>query len=311
MTNVLVTGAAGYIGSILSTRLAQSGHRVMAVDNLMYKQTSLADAFLNRNFTFHNLDIRDQAAMKPLLKCADVIIPLAAIVGAPACAKDEETASSVNVKAPLEMFKSLSTHQIILMPTTNSAYGTTEKDYECDEKSPLNPISKYAKDKVLVEKALLERANVVSLRLATVFGLSYRMRMDLLVNNLVQRSWKDRYLVLFESHARRNYIHVRDVVQLFLDITEHPTNYLGQVYNVGLSSANLTKKQLAEKIKTFIPELQIFDSKNGSDPDKRDYMVSNKKIEITGFAPKFSLDFGIEELLSAMPLFNISHFSNI
>ena len=239
-----------------------------------------------------------------------LIIPLAAIVGAPACANDEELASSVNVKAPIEMLKSLSKNQIVVMPTTNSAYGTTSKGYECDENSPLNPISKYARDKVFVEKVLMERENVVSLRLATVFGLSHRMRMDLLVNNLVQKSWKEKYLVLFESHARRNYIHVRDVAKLFLEISSNPDNYIGEIFNVGLSSANLTKRELAEKILRYIPDLQILDSSTGFDPDKRDYNVSNKKIESKGFVPNYSLDDGIQEILKALPFFDITQFGN-
>jgi len=311
MQRVLITGAAGYIGSVLTTQIANAGFQVTAIDNLMYQQTSLVDIFLNPNCSFYKLDIRDSSSLKPLLRSADVIIPLAAIVGAPACAKDEDAATSVNVKAPIDMLKSLSKDQIVLMPTTNSAYGTTEKGHECDENSALSPVSKYAKDKVLVEKALMERENVVSLRLATVFGLSYRMRMDLLVNNLVQKSWRDKYLVLFESHARRNYIHLRDVVTLFIEIAQEPSKYLGEIYNVGLSSANLTKKQLAERIKLFIPELQIFDSQIGFDPDKRDYIVSNRKIEAMGFNPQMTLEAGIEELLKAMPLFDIAHFANV
>jgi len=309
--HILVTGACGYIGSRLVPSLLEAGYQVTALDNLKYRQVTLLDCFTRSNFEFIEGDIRDKSLMKNALKSVDAIIPLAAIVGAPACARDENLATQVNVDANRMLLDLASPDQMILMPTTNSAYGTTKEGQVCDENSQLNPISKYASDKVLVERWLMERPNVVSFRLATVFGLSNRMRLDLLVNNLVFKAFTDNYLVLFEPNFRRNYIHIDDVVDVFKFALESFEIFRGNIFNVGLTSANLTKLELAKAIRNHVPSCQILISEIGKDPDKRDYLVSNKKLEMTGFIPKNGLELGIKQLLSAMPLFNLRNFSNL
>jgi len=308
---ILITGGAGYIGSKLTSLLLAQGYRVSVIDNLMYRQNSLLDHFSNPNFNFFYGDIRDQYLMKKLLANHDVVIPLAAIVGAPACDKNPILATEVNVNSSRFLFDNISKGQLILMPTTNSAYGTSIANDLCTEESPLNPISKYARDKVLVETWLQELDSFVSLRLATVFGVSERMRLDLLVNNFVFRAFTDRYLVLFEPNFRRNFIHISDVCQVFELAIQEPEKFLGQVFNVGLSSANLSKVQLAKQIQNHLPDLSIMISESGADPDKRDYLVSNQKIESLGFKPAKNLDNGIAELLSAMPFFNERSFTNL
>jgi nucleoside-diphosphate-sugar epimerase len=245
------------------------------------------------------------------VKRADVIIPLAALVGAPLCNRDPIGSSTTNRDSILTLIKHLSQEQRVLMPTTNSAYGTGDKDNYCDENSPLNPISLYAKDKVEVEKALLQHDNAISFRLATVFGMSPRMRIDLLVNDFTYRALNDRFIVLFESHFKRNYIHVRDVARAFMHGIEHFGEMKGEPFNIGLSEANLSKLELCELIRKYLPDFVVIEAPVGQDPDKRNYIVSNQKIERTGFKPAYSLDFGIQELIKGYSMIKNTKYGNV
>lgn len=307
MANILVTGGAGYIGSMLSQDLLNLGHNVTVLDNFMYQQSSLGHLCCDSNFRIYRGDVRVESDLLPILKQADIIIPLAAYVGAPLCDRDPVGASSTNKDAIFMMMKYLSQEQIVLMPTTNSAYGTG--DY-CDETSPLNPISRYAKDKVEVEKVLMEHPNATSFRLATVFGMSPRMRIDLLVNDMTYRAVNDGFVVLFESHFKRNYIHVLDVCQAFTMALENK-NMRGQIYNVGLSSANVSKRELCDTIKKYVPRFEIVEAEIGKDKDQRNYMVSNEKIEKEGFKPNFDLDMGIQELLKGYAMLKNTKYGNV
>lgn len=307
----LVTGGAGYIGSILVPELLDHGHEVTVFDNFIYKQNSLASSCMHENFKVVNGDVRNIDLIKELIPKHDAFIPLAALVGAPICKKDPVGASTINHDSIINLFKNISDSQYILMPTTNSAYGSGDKDNFCNEESPLNPISQYAKEKVVIEQKLLEFTNAISFRLATVFGMSPRMRTDLLVNDFTYRAVKDNSLVLFESHFKRNYIHVRDVARVFLHSLNNWESMKGNIYNVGLSTANLSKLELAETIKKHIPSLTIIDAPIGQDPDKRNYIVSNEKIEQTGFYPRFTIDDGIKELIKGYAMISNSVYSNI
>jgi nucleoside-diphosphate-sugar epimerase len=248
--------------------------------------------------------------MKPELSDADVIIPLAAIVGAPACDADPISATSINKTAITEMMKLISKNQLILMPTTNSAYGQGDENNFCDETSPLNPLSQYAREKVEVENEVMSRENSVSFRLATVFGMSPRMRLDLLVNEFVLRALKDKFVVLFEGDFKRNYVHVRDVTQAFLLALDNIDKFSGQIFNVGLSEANISKNELCSKIKEFIPDFYFIDSPISKDPDQRNYIVSNEKIEKLGFIPNYNLDRGIKELIMGISTLQTRNFTN-
>ena len=312
MANILITGGAGYIGSVLTPLLIEDGHKVTVVDNYKYNQTSLADLIINPNFNLVIKDCREIDFIKSIISKFDVIVPLAAYVGAPLCNKDPWGASTINKSSIFDLLKITSNSQYVIMPTTNSAYGTGDKDNYCDENSQLNPISLYAKEKVEVENILMQRENSVSFRLATVFGMSPRMRLDLLVNNFTFRALFDRTIVLFESHFNRNYIHVRDVANLFKFTINNIENFNNEIFNFGLSDANLSKMELCLKIKNFIPDLEIYDSSSGKDPDQRNYLVSNKKIESRGIKPSISLDEGIEELVKGLQIFNTYHLhSNV
>jgi nucleoside-diphosphate-sugar epimerase len=247
----------------------------------------------------------------PLIKKADVVIPLAAYVGAPLCDRDPVGSTTTNKDAVLAMFKTLSRQQLVLMPTTNSAYGTGNKDNHCDETSPLDPISRYAKDKVAVEKALLERENSISFRLATVFGMSPRMRVDLLVNDFTHRAVYDRFVVLFEAHFKRNYIHIRDVARVFQHGLKNFEKMHGQVYNVGLSDANLSKLELCQAIKQHLPNFTFLEAPVGKDPDQRNYIVSNAKLEATGFKPAYRLDDGLRELIKGYRMIKNTKYANV
>jgi nucleoside-diphosphate-sugar epimerase len=311
MSRILLTGGAGYVGSVLTEELLQSGHEIVVYDNFMYKQTSLNHLMHSRRLEVIKGDIRDLERIRSQVKWADIIIPLAAIVGAPACDRDPVTATAINKHAIVNMFKMVSGSQRVLMPTTNSAYGSGAEDNTCDENSPLKPISLYAKDKVEVEQELMLLPGSTSFRLATVFGMSARMRLDLLVNDFVRRAAIDGFVVLFESHFKRNYIHIRDVAQAFNLAIENPTNFAGEVFNVGLTSANLSKRELCERIKVFVPEFVFLESGLRKDPDQRNYIVSNSKIESRGFNAKFSLDDGIQELLKGIPTLSTQLFGNL
>ena len=296
MSHILVTGGAGYLGSIMVPALLEKGHRVTVLDNFTYGQNSLASVCGNPSFTVVNGDIRKKNVILPLLKEADIVIPLAALVGAPLCSADPEGARSINHDAIKLMLNLMSREQLLLMPTTNSAYGTGDANNFCDETSPLNPISEYAKDKVEVEKMILERENSVSFRLATVFGMSPRMRIALLVNDFTYRAFKDRFLIMFEGHFKRNFIHVRDVTRAFLHCISNFDSMRGGIFNVGLSDSNLSKVELCQVIQKNIPDFFFYEAEVGKDPDQRNYIVSNAKIEATGFKPVHSLQQGICEL---------------
>ena len=305
--NVLVTGGAGYIGSVLVSKLLSRGLNVTVLDNLMYNQTSLNHVCHNKNFRFYRGDVRVRGDILPILKQADAIIPLAALVGAPLCDRDPINATTTNKDAIFMMMDYISKDQLIIMPTTNSAYGSGDN---CTEESELKPISRYAIDKVEVEKRLMNHTNATSLRLATVFGMSPRMRIDLLVNDMTYRAVKDNFVVLFESHFKRNYIHVRDVVDAF-DWSLYNSDMRGQIYNVGLSSANVSKRELCETIKKYIPQFEIIDAPIGADKDQRNYIVSNAKIEALGFKPKHSLDDGIQELIKGFSMMRTFQYGNV
>jgi nucleoside-diphosphate-sugar epimerase len=308
---ILVTGGAGYLGSTMVPMLLDAGHSVTVLDNFMYGQNSLAHVCHRPGLSMVRGDIRIEATIKPLLKDADIVIPLAAYVGAPLCSRDPIGATSVNRDGIMLMLKLLSRQQLVLMPTTNSAYGTGDKNNFCSEDSPLRPISQYAIEKVEVEKELLSHATAISFRLATVFGMSPRMRIDLLVNDFTYRAVHDRFVVLFESAFKRNYVHVRDVARAFLHAMEHEQRMKGQVYNVGLSDANVSKKELCERIRVRIPEFTFLEAPVGKDPDQRNYVVSNAKIEATGFHTAHSLDAGIEELVKGYQMISNTRYGNV
>lgn len=307
---VLVTGGAGYIGSVLCPYLLEKGFAVTVIDNLYYKQHSLLPCFSNPHFRFVQGDVCNEALLKEEVSKADIIIPLAAIVGAPACDRTPVLATQLNYDSILNLLKYSSPSQIILYPNTNSGYGIGQKMTFCTEKTPLSPISLYGKLKVQSEEKLLSSGQAVAFRLATVFGVSPRMRLDLLVNDLTFRACQDRCIVLFEEHFKRNYIHVRDVAQAFHFGIQNFSKMRGEAYNVGLSSANLSKRELAEKIKTFLPHLYIHSAGIGEDPDKRDYIVSNEKLEALGWKPTVSLEDGIREIIAAYPILRMHAFKN-
>ena len=308
---ILVTGGAGYLGSIMVPELLAAGHRVTVLDNFMFKQNSLAHCCANPSFSVVKGDCRDEALMKKLIVGADVVIPLAALVGAPLCSLDPIGATTTNLDSPLALFKMLSPNQRVLMPITNSGYGVGEQGKFCTEDSPLRPLSLYGIHKVEVEKALLERGNAVSFRLATVFGMAPRMRIDLLVNDFTYRAVTDRAVVLFEPHFKRNYIHVRDVTRAFMHGLNNFDAMKDQPYNVGLSDANLSKMELAQVIQKHLPKFVFVEAPIGEDPDKRDYIVSNEKLERTGWSPDWELDRGIAELLRGYRTLNDSRFANV
>tara|TARA_X000000950_G_scaffold289404_1_gene412945 strand:- start:11262 stop:12194 length:933 start_codon:yes stop_codon:yes gene_type:complete len=309
--NVLITGGAGYLGSVLAKKLLEKKYNVTVFDNFFYNQKSLSDICHYKNFDVVNEDVRDIQVFKSYIKKNDIIIPLAALVGAPICQKYKKLAIDVNETQIKNLFKEISKNQAIILPVTNSGYGIGKKDKFCDENTPLNPISHYGITKVNAERIALENGNAVSLRLATVFGSSPRMRTDLLVNDFVLRAYKDKYIVLFESHFKRNYIHIQDVANTIIFSINNYQKMQGQSYNVGLSNANLSKFELCQKIKKYINDFDILKSEINEDPDKRDYIVSNKKLESLNWKPKYSLDDGIKELIKLYSYLKFNNFNNI
>jgi nucleoside-diphosphate-sugar epimerase len=309
--SILVTGGAGYLGSVLVPELLNLGHKVTVLDTFMFGQNSLLECCANEKFEVIRGDARDESILRDLLSQADYIIPLAALVGAPLCGRDKIGTVTTNRDAIASIAKLASKEQRIIYPCTNSGYGVGQKDVYCTEETPLMPISLYGKAKVEAEKALLDRGNSISLRLATVFGMSPRMRIDLLVNDFTYRAVKDRFVVVFEGHFKRNYIHVRDVARAFIHNVDNFNGMKNESYNVGLSDANLSKLELCAKIKEQVPDFVCLEAPIGEDPDKRDYIVSNEKIERTGFKPVHSLETGIKELIKGYRIISNSKYSNV
>lgn len=309
--NILITGGAGYIGSVLTPALLEAGHHVTVLDNFMFRQTSLADCCHYSTFQVVRGDVRSEELVKKLVSKTDVVIPLAALVGAPLCDRDPLAAQTTNQDAIEMICRIASPQQWILMPVTNSGYGVGEKGKYCDENTPLRPISLYGVTKVNAEKAVLSRTNSMSFRLATVFGVSPRMRIDLLVNDFVYRAINDRAVVIFEGHFKRNYIHVRDVVRAFMHGLANFESMKGKPYNVGLDDANLSKLELCAVIKKHLPKFVYMEAPIGEDPDKRDYIVSNARIAATGFKPEWSLDRGIQELMKGFTIMRNTLYSNV
>jgi nucleoside-diphosphate-sugar epimerase len=309
--NVLVTGAAGYLGSVAVPELLKSGHRVMAVDNFMYGQASLLDVCYNPNLEIIRGDVRNADLMKKLVAKADVMIPLACLVGAPVCEQKPIEARTINLDAVKMLVDLSSKDQMIVVPVTNSGYGVGQQGIYCTEETPLNPISLYGRLKVELEQHLLSCGHAISLRLATAFGISPRMRLDLLVNEFTYRACVDRFIVLFEAHFKRNYVHVRDVAAAFLHAMEHFDTMKNQAFNVGLSEANLSKMELCLEIKKQVPDFTILESAIGEDPDKRNYIVSNEKIERTGFKANVSIEYGIAELIKGYKVIRRNQYSNV
>jgi nucleoside-diphosphate-sugar epimerase len=312
MKKVLITGGAGYLGSVLTEILLKKEYQVTVIDSLLYNQTSLVTFSFHKSFKFILGDVRDISTLKRLVESHDVIIPLAAIVGMPACKSNPELTIQINYDQIKNITKWVTKNQMILIPNTNSQYGSSTEIIT--ENSPFNPLSLYAETKCNAEKAVLDSGNGIALRLATVFGTSYRMRIDLLVNDFVYKSVTDGYLVLFESHFIRNYVHIRDIANTFLFMIENYKECNNNAFNVGLTDANCTKLELANKIKKYIPDLVIVENNFKQDFDQRNYMVSNAKLESQGWKPNFSLEDGIRELIQSyqMVVKNINrNFTNI
>jgi nucleoside-diphosphate-sugar epimerase len=309
--NVLITGGAGYIGSVLTPSLLRAGHRVTVLDNFMFQQQSLADCCQYDTFEVVRGDCRDEALIKSLLAEADLVIPLAALVGAPMCARDPIAAETTNRDAVRTICRLATYEQRIMMPVTNSGYGIGERNTFCTEETPLRPISVYGATKVEAEAAVLARENSLTFRLATVFGMSPRMRTDLLVNDFVYRAVTDRAVVIFEGHFKRNYIHIRDVARLFLFGLDHFEEMKGKAYNAGLDDANLSKLELCAEIKKQLPQFEYLEAAIGEDPDKRDYIVSNARLAQTGFQTAWSLERGIRELIKGYTILRNRLYSNV
>lgn len=307
---IVVTGAAGYIGSTLVPMLLDQGHHVTAVDNFMYQQAPLLDQCWKENFEMVRGDSRDMDLMKRLVSKADAIIPLACLTGAPICKADPIAATTVNRDAIVNLLEIKSKDQMMIYPCTNSGYGVGSEGKFCDENTPLNPITLYGKVKVEAERALLDSGHCITFRFATVFGMSPRPRLDLLVNDFVYRAITDRTVVLFEPHFKRNYLHVRDAAGSFIHAMTNYSKMVGEPYNVGLTEANMSKEELCQAIQKEIPEFKYFIAPVGEDPDKRDYIVSNEKIEKTGFKPKVSLSAGIRELKKGFQIIKRNQFGN-
>lgn len=308
---VLVTGGAGYIGSILVPELLRKGYEVTVIDNFMYNQTSLLDCCYNKKLKIVRGDVRNETFILKYIRDADVILPLACIVSMPACEKKPTEATSTNLDAIKMMLQVVNDNQKIIFPTTNSGYGIGKSGVFCTEETPLKPISLYGRLKVEAEKCILTKANSITLRLATVFGISPRMRLDLLVNDFTHRAVTDKFLVLFESHFKRNYIHIRDVAKAFIHCIDNFDEMRGESYNIGLSDVNISKLELCKEIKKQIPDFYFIEAEIGEDPDKRDYIVSNEKIESTGFKPEYSLQQGITELIKGFQIIKNNQFTNV
>ncbi|MBI2187957.1 MAG: NAD(P)-dependent oxidoreductase [Acidobacteria bacterium] len=307
---ILVTGGAGYIGSVLVGHLLRRGYRVTVLDNLLYGQTSLLQYCGSAGFEFVRGDARDEDVLRPLVARHDTLIPLAAIVGMPACTRDPIQARTVNVDAIAALNRLRSRAQRVVYPCTNSGYGSKSGEMHCTEETPLEPVSLYGVTKVEAERLLLDSPNTITLRLATVFGVSPRMRLDLLVNDFTYRAVRDRVLLLYEKHFKRNYVHIDDVCEAFCHVLERFETMCGRPYNVGLDAANLSKEELALKIREHVPDLVIQNGCTGSDPDRRNYIVSNERIRRHGFEPWRTLDQGIRELLTAVRMLPMSPFHN-
>jgi len=308
---ILITGGAGYLGSVITPTLLAQGHEVTVLDNFYFKQNSLADCCQYETFNVVRCDAREESVVKPLVAKADLIIPLAALVGVPICNTDQIATRTTNQEAVEMICRLASKQQWIIMPVTNSGYGVGEKGKFCTEETPLRPISSYGITKVKAEEAVLARDNSISFRLATVFGMSPRMRIDLLVNDFVYRAVYDRAVLIFEGHFKRNYIHIRDVARAFMHGMANFEKMKGKPYNVGLDEANLSKLELCAVIQKHLPKFVFVEAPIGEDPDKRDYIVSNARIAGTGFKPEWGLDRGIKELIKGYTIFRNSIYSNV
>ena len=313
MSKILVTGACGYIGSVLCEQLIEAGHEVIAIDNLEHSQATLLHLFHTGKLKFIHGDVTNDAFLETTLKKEkyDFIIPLAAVVGFPLSEFKPEYSSMVNVEQICSILAYMRKGTRIIFPNTNSGYGMTDGKSECTEESPLNPSSVYGRTKCQAERIITENcSNYVVFRLATVFGLSPKMRTDLLVNDFVWRAVHDKSLVLFERKFIRNFVHIRDVGRAFIYAIDNWDRMKNNVYNLGHPRFNITKLKLAEMIKKEVPELVIVIHEGKQDPDKRNYIVSNDKVLKAGFKFEYQLDRGIYELIKGYASMKDVRFKN-
>ncbi len=313
---ILVTGGAGYLGSVIVPTALRAGHQVVVLDTFMYNQTSLLDCCIDPNLTIIRGDTRDEQLIKELMKDVDAIFPLACLTGAPLCDKEPKLAEEIVIDGLRHILNAKNDKQMVIYPTTNSGYGVGEPGKFCTEETPLRPVSLYGKIKVQAEEEVLAAGNGITLRLATAFGVSPRMRLDLLVNDFTYQAVNNGHIELFEAHFKRNYIHVRDIAKAFLHMLDNFDKLKGEAYNVGLSDANLSKAELCQEIQRHVDGFTFTENAEGKDPDQRDYIVSNEKIEATGYKQEVSLSDGIKELIKGFTVVqdnktSLVHLSNV